>query len=222
VQAGTTIDAGFGSAATYSGMAVSSADNSVLSTATIRDFAELASPLTVKLIDFTADNINNQYITLKWTTDTEINSKYFDVQRSSNGVDFVSIAQVNSVGNSTVQQNYTVNDYQPNNGINYYRLKEVSIDGSSDYSPVIKTNFGLGNTPQVFPNPAGANFTITAGSETIKDVSIYDATGKNIQRIINNNGLTVINVSSAGMAAGVYIIKITTASQVYEQKLFKR
>jgi hypothetical protein len=221
VQVGTPVDLGFGSLSAYTGMAVSSADNSLLSTATIRDFAEVSAPLTVKLISFTATNIDNQYVALKWATDTEVNSKYFEVQRSSNGTDFTAVAQVNAMGNSTTIQNYTVNDYQPVNGVNYYRLKEVSVNGNIEYSDVIKITWGAHNVPQVFPNPAGSSFTITAGLETIRDITIFDATGKLVQRIINNNGMSVFTVNSSVMASGVYVVKITTTAQVYEQKLFK-
>jgi len=219
---GTAVDAGFGTLSTYSGMAVTSAGNSLLSTATLRDFAEVSAPLTVKLVEFTATNIDNQYVALKWTTDTEVNSKYFEVQRSINGNDFTAVVQVDAAGNSTAPLDYTANDYQPVNGINYYRLKEVSSNGDVAYSETIKITWGVKNIPQLFPNPAGSSFTITAGLETIKDITIYDATGKLVQRIINNDGLPVIRINSSGMAAGVYVVKITTNTLVFQQKLFKR
>jgi hypothetical protein len=144
------------------------------------------------------------------------------VQRSVNGTDFSALVQVDAGGNSTTVQNYSANDYQPVNGINYYRLKEVSNNGDAVYSNIIKITWGVKNIPQVFPNPATSSFTVTSGLETIKDISIFDATGKLVQRIINNNGLSVIQVNSSAMAAGVYVIKITTTSLVFEQKLFKR
>ncbi|MGC4037047.1 MAG: discoidin domain-containing protein [Chitinophagaceae bacterium] len=221
-QIGTTINGGFGNSATYAGMAVASTDNSQLSTATFRNFAVLEAPLLVKLVDFSATNMNNQYVHLKWSTSSEIDSKYFEVQRSADGLDFVSINQVTSAGNSNTLQNYSADDYQATNGLNYYRLAEISADGTISYSSVVKVLFGTRNTPQIFPNPAGPYVTITSGAEMIKDVSIFDAAGKNVERILNNNGQSVIRINTAQLAAGVYMIKITTASQTFEQKLFKK
>ncbi len=183
---------------------------------------EITLPLTVRLVEFTATDIDNQYVLLKWTTNTEVNGKYFEVQRSANSIDFNAVAQVDAIGNSTTPQNYSANDYQPANGLNFYRLKEVAQNGDFLYSDTIKITWGVKNIPQVYPNPAGPYFTVTSGMETIKDVSIFDAAGKLVMRILNNNGLSSIRINSAVMAAGIYVVKITTASQVYEQKLFKR
>ena len=98
VQVGTTVDLGFGNATAYVGMAVTSDNNSVLSTATIGNYTEVTGGLPVKLISFTASNINNQYIGVKWSTSSEIDSKYFDVQRSDDGIIFINLCTGECVG----------------------------------------------------------------------------------------------------------------------------
>jgi hypothetical protein len=220
-QVGTTVDLGFGSSPVYIGMAITSANNSTLSTATIGSFTEVSSPLAIDLINFTASNINNQNILLKWSTSAEINNKYFGVERSDDGVSFQEIMEVNAIGNSNIQQNYSATDYHPDNGLNFYRLKEVDSDGTITYSPVIAIIFGNQDAPKIFPNPASSYFTVTAGQEAMKGISIIDVSGKIIRQVVNN-GSSAIRISSVNLAAGIYIIKVTTATKVYQQKLFKQ
>jgi hypothetical protein len=222
VQVGSTVDLGFGNSTVYVGMSVTSHNNSLLSTATIGNFTEISGALPVKLISFTGTNVNNQYIQLKWVTSSEINSKYFDVMRSGDGVNYTSLAQVNAAGNTNISQYYSADDYHPRNAYNFYRLRIVDLDGAVSYSPVITVNFGNPAAPQVFPNPANSYFTVTAGQDVLKEVSIMDVSGRVIQRILNNNGSSLITVDAANLASGIYIVRITTDSQVYQQKLFKQ
>ncbi|HLY70168.1 MAG TPA: T9SS type A sorting domain-containing protein, partial [Puia sp.] len=222
VRVGTTVDLGFGSATANVGMAVTSHNNSVLSTATFGNFTIDDGALPVNLISFTGSDINNQYTVLKWSTSSEIDSKYFEVQKSYDGVGFTTFAQVNASGNSSLVQNYSANDYHPETGYNFYRLKIVDNDGTVTYSKIIAVGFGNQSMPQVFPNPAGAYFTVTAGQEVMKEISVIDVSGKIIQRIINKNGSSAITVDSENLAGGIYIIMITTAEHVYQQKLCKQ
>jgi hypothetical protein len=193
-----------------------------LSTATFANFTIDDGALPVKLISFTGSDINNQYILLKWSTSSEIDSKYFDVQKSNDGISFTTFARVNAAGSTTLVQNYSANDYHPQNGYNFYRLRMVDIDGTVTYSKIIAVNFGDQTLPQVFPNPASSYFTVTAGQEAMKEISVIDVSGKTIQRIVNSNGSSAVTVNSESFAGGVYIIKITTAAHLYEQKLFKQ
>ena len=219
-QIGPTVDLGFGTSPVYLGMAVTSANNAKLSTATIANFTEVSSPLLIKLISFTGTNINNQNILLKWATSSEINTNYFDVQRNDGNAGFQSIGRVNASTNSTVQQNYSAIDYHPNPGANLYRLMEVDLDGTISYSPTVEVNFGIQEAPQISPNPASSYFVVTAGLEPIKEISIVDVSGKVIEHIINN-GSSDITISSANLISAVYIVRIITTSKVYQQKLFK-
>ena len=130
-------------------MAVTSHNNSVLSTATFGSFTIDEGALPVKLISFTGSDINNQYILLKWSTSSEINSKYFELQKSEDGVSFTTFAQVNAAGNTNLIQNYSANDYHPENGYNFYRLKIIDLDGTLSYSNIIAVNFEV-RLPQVF------------------------------------------------------------------------
>ena len=60
---------------------------------------------------------------LTWSTATELNNDYFIVERSSNGVDFYPIFEVDGVGTTKQRTNYLEYDTEPLSGKSYYRLK---------------------------------------------------------------------------------------------------
>jgi hypothetical protein len=86
---------------------------------------------------------------------------------------------------------------------------------------VAKVNFGRSIAPRISPNPANSYFTIIAGAEPVKDITVLDLSGKILHHIENTSAGNVI-VSSANLAAGIYIIKISTATQVFMQKLLRQ
>ena len=86
--------------------------------------------LPIKLLGFTATKEGSKNL-LQWTTVQEVNSSYFEVERSGDGVNYKAIGQVNGAGNSSVAKNYSLVDAKPVNGMNYYRLKMVDKDGQS-------------------------------------------------------------------------------------------
>jgi hypothetical protein len=222
VQAGTAIDLGFGNSSVNIGMAVTSDNNTVLSTATFGSFTIVDGDLPVKLLGFTASIGSDQDVVTKWVTSSELNSKYFYVQKSTDAMHFVTFAEVNAAGNSNTVQYYSANDYHPASGINFYRLQIVDKDGSITYSPVIALNFGNQTAPQVFPNPASSYFMVVAGAEPIREIILMDVSGKVIRRLSNPNVLATITINSESLSAGVYIVQIATASAMYQQKLFKQ
>jgi F5/8 type C domain/Secretion system C-terminal sorting domain/Fibronectin type III domain len=222
VQVGTVVDLGFGSSSVNVGMAVTSNNNTVLSTATIGSFTIVDGALPVKLLSFTASIFNNLYVVTKWSTSTELDSKYFNVQKSADAQHFATFAQVNAAGNSYTIQNYSASDYHPVNGYNFYRLQIVDNDGTITYSPIAEVNFGNQAAPQVFPNPASSYFIVAAGQEAIKEVRVMDVSGKVIRHFLNPNNAMTITINAEKLAGGVYIIQISTASAMYQQKLFKQ
>ena len=63
------------------------------------------------------------------------------VERSADGASFTYVTKVTGVGNSSVRQYYDANDDHPYQGVNFYRLKQVDLDGkihvfSGDYGEI--------------------------------------------------------------------------------------
>jgi hypothetical protein len=76
-------------------------------------------------------------VQLQWTTQTEINSSRFEIERSDDGASFTVAATVNAKGNSQLPVDYTWTDIQSLTGKSYYRLKMIDKDNQFEYSPVL-------------------------------------------------------------------------------------
>ena len=89
--------------------------------------------LPVKLLSFTGRATQNNVL-LSWSTATEANNSHFSVQRSLDGLGFYEIATVYAAQpySSTINH-YTATDLDPSFGTNYYRLKQVDMDGQFVY-----------------------------------------------------------------------------------------
>lgn len=129
---------------TYTGSAAGSGAGTIRSN-TVSNFSPftLASigtfalnPLPVELISFISVCYNN-VTELLWSTASEKNSDYFEVEKSSDGLNFTPFTRVASAGNSNTVQTYTAVDFSPFAGNNYYRLHQFDFDGKDSYSEII-------------------------------------------------------------------------------------
>jgi hypothetical protein len=95
----------------------------------------------VKLASFTAvvNNTNNTKVDLKWSTETETNLNYIMVEKSTDGVNFKDAALVFTYGNTTAKSDYSFADNisKIKSGAVYYRLRSVTVDGTSQYSQTL-------------------------------------------------------------------------------------
>ncbi len=114
------------------------ATNRVFNTLTDDLNTGLGEPLAVDLMDLEAKAMEGNHVQLYWWTLSELNSSHFEVERSSDGVDFEVIAEVKARGNSEGLQHYQLMDSNiEGENVLYYRLKMADIDGSFDYSKVV-------------------------------------------------------------------------------------
>ncbi|HAK79668.1 MAG TPA: hypothetical protein DCM71_22850 [Runella sp.] len=97
-------------------------------------------------------------VRLSWATALEINSSHFNVERSTDLKEFSTIGKLTSAGDSRQLINYSFLDEAPLPGVNYYRLKQVDKDGTSDYSKIIAVSPQAEATQFViYPNPSDGN-----------------------------------------------------------------
>jgi len=74
---------------------------------------------------------------LSWITMNEIDSDYFAVERSANGIEWQILKKIESAGNYFCQQEYSFVDVAPLHGTSYYRLRQVDLNGSFSFSKVM-------------------------------------------------------------------------------------
>lgn len=176
-------------------------------------------PLPVKLVNFTCTQ-NQESIVLNWETASEINTAYFNVQKSYDGKDFTTIATINAKGASS----YNYSDQLTTNSLAlntlYYRLQMIDKDGKTDYSNIRTLNFKPQtlNSFNLYPNPAQNQLYFT-GSD-IKQVVITDNYGRTIKQINNPSSQQAINIQH--FSSGLYFIKATLQNgTIRNQKFIK-
>jgi hypothetical protein len=164
--------------------------------------------VSVGLLDFNATGKDNKTVSLDWQTTSELNSDHFDVEYSTDGVTFSSIGKVAAAGTSTTARNYNLIHTKPINGINYYRLKQVDMDGTSKYSVIRKVKFGAASVLYAMPNPTKDRIRIISGAGgKVESVGIYTADGRKMQQINNYSYGSTIDMSS--FAPATYMIRLT-------------
>ena len=148
---------------------------------------------------------------LQWNMSSTEASK-FVIERSSDGSTF---NEIGTVANTKGISMYNFVDHLPSNGVNYYRLRQASADGSVAYSAVRALSFNVVN---IAPNPAKDNITISvSGNNKPLKVSIVSATGK--QLITYNMSGEILNAKLPLLAKGLYYVQIKGEGISDTQKL---
>ena len=171
-------------------------------------------PLPVELTEFTAKAVSNADGLLQWTTASEKNNDYFDVERSLTGRDFVSIGQVQDQGSKASATAYQFTDAgigRQASGLVYYRLRQVDTDGTATYSPVRSVAFtkSLAPTIGLYPNPTTAVTTLDLSQlpTGTYQVQVLDATG----RVVLNTRLAAglpHPLAVSPVASGTYTVLV--------------
>ena len=173
--------------------------------------------LPINLLRFTGKRVENTSV-LKWTTLSEQNNAYFEIEHSKDARNFTVVSdKLNSKannGNSNTALEYSFTDMIPNEGHNYYRLKQTDRDGkTSKAKNVVDVYFGNETMVTLYPNPASSelNIDINLVKATNAKMKIMDATGRVVKQIDMNltAGGNQTKVSLAGLTDGMYMVTIT-------------
>ena len=175
--------------------------------------------IPVKFIAFTATKSNNDAI-LKWQVANEdANTDRYELERSMNGTDFTTFATVAKNAGGSTTNTYTSTDAGIasrvlNNGIVYYRVKQVDKDGRFVYTDIKNIKFSgiKGFAVNVFPNPVKDIATVNIDLGTAANIFILmtDAAGKEIQKLTMDGtiGGNTKKINMSNLASGTYIFKI--------------
>jgi len=199
----------------YVGLAYTSHNNAVAGTAVFDNVTVVAhqDTLSVRLVDFTANNIDNEYTQLTWATGKEKNFDHFELERSGPNTNFQVIATVPGQGDSEFEQNYTYQDLNPMDGANHYRLKLVDKAGVFTYSNTLIVNFSLG-VMELYPNPTTNGIVYLKNNAVFTDnkplqVELLDQTGRKLMlQTYPTSGVSKITIQlPTGLAAGTYFVR---------------
>lgn len=166
-----------------------------------------AVTLAVDLNDFKAININDA-IKLTWHASNEKNFSHFEIQKSNNATEFGYLAIVNANKSSI----YSQMDNNPTEGVNYYRLKMVDLDGAFKFSKTLSLTYEKGGNYVSVENPSAngviklitnlnqPKFTLLNSLGQSLKIDIIKASDNQylINTLTNIKGLYFLSISSNG------------------------
>ncbi len=181
--------------------------------------------LPVEISHFSAIR-NGLAATLAWQTEKEINSDYFEVQRSTDGEDFEAIGVVSSVGNSQGAQEYAFDDLRPLYNVPlFYRLKEVDLNGQVQFSRTVEVTISQHESrlAAVFPVPAIlqeeviVDYVKASGGDLT--LSLADISGRQWYQATEAyaSGRHLLKVPVRNLPSGKYYLLITDR----EERIFR-
>lgn len=170
--------------------------------------------LPVELNAFNAQVVEGEKVLVDWSTSSEFNHDYFEVQRSADGVDFEYLDTVNSLGDSSTARSYSVLDEKPLRGISYYRLKSVDFEGGFEYSEIraVELSAKLVSHFKVYPNPAifDANVVMTSAVAAAGELQLFGLNGKLIysRSVDVEMGFNKFILDVSQLSAGNYLLQV--------------
>jgi hypothetical protein len=147
---------------------------------------------------FTAERVSRSNL-IKWASLQEFNNDYYEVERSVNGKDFISVGRVAGERDSYSEKPYRLEDDNPLPGKSFYRLKQVDIDGNIKYFRVVSIN--RSDMPYVdlsFENPVSANLVLNVQTNQL---------GKLNLRVISMQGQVIFSETIKCMKGENYFYK---------------
>jgi len=174
--------------------------------------------LPVNLLSFTGEYANN-LVTLNWSTAQEQQNKAFEVQYSADGYAFETIGTVPGKINSNLVSRYMFNTTHYQNGKNFYRLKQVDVDGHSTISSIVTIQISQQAIISLAPNPASTRLNLSVNQPVSGrlQLTLTSLAGQQvwITRLAGNSSNLTVNLPV--LTKGVYVVAITNSKG---EKLF--
>ena len=176
--------------------------------------------LPINLIDFEILPLTNGYNKLSWKTESESNSDYFEIEKSSDGIHFSSVKKVAAAENSSHRINYYELDKANNELYNYYRLKMVDLNGSFFYSEILSVKQNLIEAINIYPNPSNqGHVDLTFNTlQPYNELSILDSQGREVyaQKIGEE---IKIQLDLTSIPSGVYFVHFVGENESLDHRL---
>lgn len=179
--------------------------------------------LPVKFTSFTASLTRERTVLIAWETSNEINNDKFIVEKSLDGKTFFAITTVNATSNN----NYSIIDTKPTEGINYYRIKQLDKDGKFSYTNTVVVNLKSAelNTFTIVQNPVQniLSLRINATKADVAQLVICDIFGRIVyqQKINTAKGYTETNIGLPAIANGNYVVSLVFDKETLTRKFSK-
>lgn len=183
-----------------------------------------AAVVPVILSNLSASARTNDVI-IKWQTASEINSRHFIVEKSTDAVNFRYLTLVNALGYSN-GASYEAVDSFPVAGRNFYRLRQIDNDGKFAFSSIVSITFGGKNKNEVtlFPNPVANFVSITSNSPSaLYSARFMSGTGQ-VSFIFKGSLYQLnqqLNKRLGALKPGIYILQLNDGNAAQSLKFIK-
>jgi hypothetical protein len=157
--------------------------------------------LPLNWISFSAKKINTSSL-LEWRTANELLVAQFEIERATDGINFEKIGS--AVAKNGIENDYAFTDVKPNTGKNYYRIKQVDVNGKFSYTTTEVIDFGKEQKLITILNNPSSNPIIKISTNKIASLLLFDAAGKIINKQSVEN-TTSINIGNIVHSSGQYI-----------------
>ena len=167
--------------------------------------------------------LQNGNAIIKWATASESNTDKFEIEYSSNGINYSRIGIAAAAGNSSITKQYEFVHPSPVSGKNFYRIKQIDLDGRFTYSSVIVLQNSNNRTSLIIaPNPVQNEATLYFNEPGSKTIQLFDMNGVLLftEKLNGENNRHTINMSNR--AKGIYLLRLTTAKGVETYKIIKQ
>ncbi len=151
-------------------------------------------PLSAKLVD------RKSHIT--FSTAQQTNNSHFEIEHSEDGRDYLSIGKIDGEGDISTETEYEYIHDSPNDGLNYYRIKQVDHDGQFSYGNVASMVCNKGEI-RAYPNPVEDMLTVSSSNEG--SLTIFSNVWQEVGTYQLIEGRTEVDMSQLG--TGIYFLK---------------
>ncbi len=174
--------------------------------------------LPVELADFRAETDGINTVLLQWRTETETDNSGFEVQQYAfNTQSWNTLGFVHGAGTTNDPQYYhfRVEDVVP--GLQYFRLKQIDVDGTFAFSPQLEVSsafFDDYHVEPAYPNPFDnqTNFSLTLAKAQNIDIRVFDIRGRQVQSlhtgVLEQGTAYRFQVDGTKLASGMYVVHI--------------
>jgi len=176
--------------------------------------------LPVKFKGFNAWYINGK-TKVTWSTASEINNDYFEIQRSEDGISFGSIGVQKGADNSLEMREYDFTDFKAYaaGGYLYYRIKQVDKDGKFDFTEIKSVKVPtLSIAFKAYPNPVKSNLSIQLLDGKQANYSLSNVSGSTLK---HGSFISSHEINMSELPNGIYILNVKTETDTFQEKVVK-
>jgi predicted MPP superfamily phosphohydrolase len=168
--------------------------------------------LPVSLLSFDA-KLNNDKVLLNWATAQEQDNRHFTIEKSTNGTAFNFFSKVDGLVNSNTVKDYSVTDFTPALGDNYYRLSQTNTNNKITYLQTRKVTY-KGNQKfyaSIYNANENTSMIINSSKNDKVSMRVIDMLGKEVmqENFTVNAGANTKNLS---LQKGIYVLVLTNSN----------